>query len=169
MNCRTAITAALLCMPLAAAAQTPTGCKETQHRQFDFWIGEWTVTNAAGQTMGHNVIRSILDGCALEESWTGARGGNGKSFNFFERGRWHQVWVSNSAGGILRLQGALETGAMVMTGESSGPNGQVLNRIRWEKLEGGKVRQTWDVSSNGGQTWQTSFQGVYSRTSASGS
>ena len=157
-----------LLLPAAAPAQQtpPVGCKEAAHRQFDFWIGDWTVTNPAGQNVGKNAIRSILDGCALEESWTGAGGGTGKSFNFYENGQWHQVWVSNRVGGVLRLTGGLQDGAMVLTGESNGPRGRVLNRIRWERLEGGKVRQSWDISTDNGKTWQTSFDGTYARTSS---
>jgi hypothetical protein len=148
--------------PVGVAAQAArVGCSDPAHRQFDFWIGEWTVTNAAGQTVGASLISPILDGCAIEETWTGATGSTGKSFNFFERDRWHQVWVANQVGGVLRLEGGLERGAMVMRGESAGPNGTVLNLIRWEPLEGGRVLQTWEVSSDGGRTWQTSFAGTY--------
>src|SRR5688572_13338607 len=137
-----ALVLAALLSPVPSAAQTrpQLGCKEPAHRQFDFWIGEWTVTNPAGQTIGTNTIRSVQDGCALEENWTGGGGGTGVSLNFYERGTWNQVWVANIAGGILRLTGGLENGAMVMTGESMNPQGaKVLNRVVWTPLEGGKV------------------------------
>src|SRR5688572_434537 len=108
----------LLPLPLRGAAQSrpQLGCNEPVHRQFDFWIGDWTVTNPAGQTIGKNSIRSIQGGCALEEKWTGGAGGTGISLNFVERGKWNQVWVANHATGILRLTGSLEQGAMVMAG-----------------------------------------------------
>src|SRR5512145_2442142 len=46
-------------------------------RAFDFWIGEWRVTFKTQEDQpaeGHNSIRRILDGCAIEENWQGGDG-----------------------------------------------------------------------------------------------
>ena len=69
----------------------PKACQAPEHRQFDFWVGEWSVTQA-GKAAGTNRIERILDGCALLESWTGASGYRGNSLNFYDpaRKRWRE-------------------------------------------------------------------------------
>ena len=64
----------LLAAQETAPAAAPKACAAPEHRQFDFWIGEWEVTTPNGAPAGRNRIESILDGCALRESWTGAKG-----------------------------------------------------------------------------------------------
>jgi hypothetical protein len=154
----------LLCSS-ALGQQPKTGCTSPLHRQFDFWIGEWNVTTPDGKPAGKNVIKAIQDGCALQESWQGAGGGTGTSINYVEDGRWHQLWVSNiTAAAPLRITGSLQSGAMVMSGDYVRPDGKkVAARMRWEPLPGGKVRQTWENSEDGGRTWTTVFNGVYTR------
>ena len=148
-----------------AAQQVPT-CDAPEHRQFDFWVGEWNVTTPQGQTAGKNAIRSILKGCALHESWEGASGSNGFSHNIYDRTRgvWHQTWVSDT-GLLLQLEGGLVDGKMVMEGETTGPGGTVRQRITWsvEEDSGDTVRQLWESSGDGGETWSVAFDGIYTR------
>ncbi|WP_245917623.1 hypothetical protein [Aureitalea marina] len=40
-------------------------CCTPEHRAFDFWIGEWEVTNPDGSEAGVNTITRIEDGCVL--------------------------------------------------------------------------------------------------------
>jgi hypothetical protein len=40
---------------------------------------------------------------------------------------------------------------------------RVKQRITWERLEGGKVRQRWE-SSPDGEGWKVEFEGIYSHT-----
>ena len=160
-----ALVALLFVATPPAAAQQPPTCDSAEHRQFDFWLGSWQVTTPDGKTAGANTIQSVLNGCALEESWRGAGGSIGKSLNmYYQRdGRWHQSWV-DGAGGRLDLTGGLdEAGRMVLSGTMPGPEGgEVLHEISWEDLEDGNVRQHWRVSKDGGQSWQDAFVGVYS-------
>jgi hypothetical protein len=144
-------------------AAAPKPCAAPEHRQFDFWIGEWEVTRPDGAPAGRNRIESILDGCALRESWTGAKGGSGNSYNAYDRqrGRWHQTWVDNG-GLVLRLDGTFAAGKMVLSGESRDSAGaRVLNRITWQETAPGAVRQLWETSRDGGRTWSVVFDGRY--------
>jgi hypothetical protein len=157
---------ALLLVPAALGAQQrPAPCTAGEHRQFDFWIGDWTVTDSAGtKTMGSNRITSEESGCLVHEHWTGAGGGTGQSFNFYNvaRKQWEQVWVASVAGGNLHIIGTFDGTAMVLAGERPGPNGAtVMNRIRWAPQADGRVRQTWESSNDGGATWTVSFDGWY--------
>ena len=153
-------------VPLTAqVAGTPParGCTAAEHRQFDFWIGEWEVTTPAGKPAGRNRIDAILSGCALRESWTGAGGSSGTSYNAWDRQRrrWHQTWVDDG-GLVLRLEGGLMDGKMVLRGETLDTSGTpVTNRITWEPTGPGTVRQVWEVSSDGGKTWGVVFDGSY--------
>lgn len=173
----------LLCLPglapLTAVAQE-TGaipdsapppappCSDPAYRQFDFWIGEWEVTNPQGQPAGTNSIQRVLGGCALHESWTSANGTfAGHSYNIYDAasGRWHQTWVDNS-GTLLRLDGGFVNGKMVLTGWRPPANPgamDVFHRISWEKKSDDELRQLWETSPDGGQTWSVAFDGTYRR------
>lgn len=154
--------------PLLAAQETtptvaPKACTAPEHRQFDFWIGEWEVTTPKGELAGRNRIESILGGCALSESWTGARGGSGNSYNAYDRPRrrWHQTWVDNG-GLVLQLDGSFVDGKMVLSGETRDSSGApVLHRIAWQETAPGAVRQLWETSGDGGRTWSVAFDGRY--------
>jgi hypothetical protein len=138
-------------------------CSSPEHRQFDFWIGEWEVTRPNGAPAGRNWIESILDGCALSESWTGAKGSAGNSYNAYDRqtGRWRQTWVDNG-GLVLLLDGVFADGKMVLSGETRDSSGaRVLNRITWQETAPGAVRQLWETSRDGGRTWSVAFDGRY--------
>ena len=138
-------------------------CATAEHRQFDFWLGEWEVRTPDGKRAGANTIRQTLGGCVLQENWRGARGHNGTSYNIYDasRRRWHQTWVDDE-GLLLELDGAFVDSRMVLSGETVDSAGRtVKQRITWERLDGGKVRQRWD-SSLDGMKWQVLFEGIYS-------
>lgn len=136
-------------------------CSGEAYRQFDFWQGSWEV-RAGGRLAGHNEIRAVAGGCGLEESWTGTGGSDGTSLNYYDPsdGRWHQLWVG-SGGLILHLSGGLEGGDMVLSGERTADGERIRDRITWSPLEGGEVRQLWEVSRDGGDTWTPAFDGRY--------
>ncbi len=158
----------LLLLPMAVAAQAtppPNPCTAAEYHVFDFWTGEWTVTDPQGATVGSNVIRSVSGGCALLESWTDARGTTGTSINYYDprTQRWTQVWVGEG-GSILHLQGGIVDGVMELGGERQAPDGtRVRDRIRWTPNQDGTVRQHWEISRDQGETWETLFDGVYKR------
>ena len=150
-----------------AAAAKPPPCSAPEHRQFDFWLGDWDVREPSGKSAGRNRIVAIHGGCALQESWTGVGGTTGSSLNAYdaERKAWHQTWV-DSGGGVLKLDGGLVDGRMVLSGESrtsDDPPKASRQRIAWTPLPDGRVRQLWESSTDGGRTWSIVFDGLYSR------
>jgi hypothetical protein len=161
------ITCAWPLVPRTAAAQAPkpAPCSAPEHRQFDFWIGDWNVQDAAGKTVGRNRIERIEGQCGLQENWTaGAGGGTGRSINAYWPGdrKWHQFWLG-SGGLVLHLTGTFDGDTLTLAGETSMPNGQtVRERLRFTKLPDGRVRQHWEQSKDG-TTWQTAFEGFYVR------
>lgn len=145
----------------------PPACTRAEHRQFDFWLGEWDVTLPNGRTAGTNHILSVNAGCGLREEWKGAGGSTGTSLNAFDAtsGRWHQTWIG-SDGMLLRLEGGLRDGSMELSGTTIGADGvKTLHRIRWTPLGGTPpvVRQFWEASTDGGKTWTVAFDGKYVR------
>jgi len=154
-------------LALLVAAPVPgtagTGCEDPRAHHFDFWLGDWEVVNANGTVAGRNRIEAILDGCVLQETWTGTSGSAGTSLNFFdtERGKWRQFWVWRE-GTTLELEGGLVNGAMLLEGDSLEDGKPLRNRITWTDKPGATVRQLWEVSEDNGKTWKAIFDGTYS-------
>ena len=155
---------------LTAQAQTPPPgpsprCTAAEHRQFDFWLGSWTVT-ANGKVAGSNRIELDLEGCSLFESWSGAGGSRGRSMSFYDRARrqWHQTWI-DSSGGVLELDGHLVGGSMVLEGATPDPaSGKIGHeRISWTPDNDGSVRQLWEHREDGEEKWSVVFDGLYRR------
>ncbi|NUQ10993.1 MAG: hypothetical protein HUU26_01530 [Gemmatimonadaceae bacterium] len=149
----------------APSTRRQSPCTSAEHRQFDFWLGEWTVINAQGGLAGTNRIEAILGGCVLYESWTGAGVSRGHSFTLYDRGdhRWHQTWVDN-AGTFLRLAGGLVNGEMVLEGQRRLADGsETTERITWTPNADGSVRQLWQSSRDRAMRWTVVFDGTYRR------
>lgn len=148
----------------AAPAQRPAPCTAAEFRQFDFWIGAWTVAGPDGKEQGKSEITRVAGGCAVNEHWMGAGGPPGVSLNYFDRrdNKWHQDWVGGG-GGVLHLSGGFDGKAMVLSGERDTTQGRMTDRITWTPLPDGRVSQQWDRTGDGGKTWKTVFLGYYSR------
>ena len=149
----------------AAPAPAPMRCEGAEHRQFDFWLGEWDVHGEDGQLLGTNRIERSGNGCWLVEHWRGVSGNHGTSTNAWDAQYrvWRQFWVGGD-GVVLRLEGAREGEAMVMRGELPDAKGGIQHqRITWTPQADGSVVQQWDTSDDAGASWQTSFRGSYRR------
>ena len=143
-----------------ATPQSP--CKAPEHRQFDFWVGEWSVT-AGGGFAGANIVTSELDGCVVFEHWTGVGQVAGWSLNAYDpsTGLWHQHWIDESGLNLL-VSGQLVNGSMVLAGSRFTPAGTVIERLTYTPLAGGGLTQLWDRSFDGGVTFPTiAFNGTY--------
>jgi hypothetical protein len=146
----------------AQQADDAKACDSAQHRQFDFWLGEWQVTTPDGRVAGTNRIRRAFDGCVLHEQYDTGRGYRGASFNIYDAGRdtWHQTWVDNG-GTLLRLEGGLRDGLMVLEGVTLDDDGNpVAHRIIWTPNDDGTVRQLWQVTDATGEQ-SVAFDGLY--------
>ena len=134
-----------------------------EHRQFDFWLGEWDV-EANGQRIARSSIQLVLDECAIFENYEGGGGYSGKSFSVWSSGpkRWEQHYV-DTAGGSRFWSGHLENGKMVMTTEFERNGAKVLNRMTYSKEGPDRVRQLIETSLDGGKTWAPGYDGMYVR------
>ena len=135
-----------------------------EYRQFDFWVGEWDVTQK-GKPAGQSSIQLILEDCIIFENWTGASGYSGKSFNLYNAhtGKWQQKWV-DSSGQLIEFEGGLKDGAMILIGDSIDEEGKkAITRMTFTNPDKDHVRQLWDQSTDNGKTWTVLFDGLYTR------
>lgn len=142
-----------------ARAPRPKPCASAEHRRFDFWEGTWDVENQLREgPTGRNEIRLEQGGCVVREEYTvGPYSGTSLSFYDVRARQWRQTWIDNQ-GQPLYLAGGWRDGAMVMTG----PVGDTpTDRITWTPRDDGTVTQRWDKSEDGGETWKTAFDGLY--------
>lgn len=149
-------------------AQNPDACSAPEHRQFDFWVGEWSVSRVADdQVVASSRITSVLNGCAVHEDYKTQGGYAGYSYSAYDRvaGQWHQTWV-DVGGLVLKIDGGIENGSMVLRGTGVNQTGdEILNEVTWTPHDDGTVQQTWRQSADGGETWTTAFNGRYRRAS----
>lgn len=127
-------------------------CRTSPHRQFDFWVGEWNVYGTDSDAFfGTNLVTSELDGCLVQEHWTGSNGNRGRSLNVYdpETSAWHQDWASQVPQGFtgrLRTSGGLEGGVMVLTGQRDATIGGIefswSDEWTWTPTPEGHVIQT---------------------------
>jgi hypothetical protein len=139
----------------------PSRCMSAESRQFDFWLGTWEVWLVAEKTIkvADTVVEKTFMDCAVIERRRPVAGGGGESLNAYvpEKHSWRQVWLG-AMGGFLDSTGIWDGESMVVTGQLSQPGGSYLMaRQTYSPQSDGTVKQTGEMSSDDGLTWQTSF------------
>lgn len=165
----------LILTSLAAARQNnaaqPKPCAEPEQKQLEFWVGEWDLTwpgNKAGETAhGTNSVRRILDGCIVEESFSGGNAMplRGRSVSIFDvrAGKWKQTWVDNQ-GAYLDLVGEFKDGQMVLGREATRPDGtKAWQRMVFKNIAPDEFDWTWEASKDNGKTWTVVWPIHYKR------
>jgi hypothetical protein len=141
-------------------------CESSEFHQFDFWAGDWDTydLDAPDKIVARNRVEIILDGCALREVYDQADGLHGESLNTWDPVRkvWRQFWVTNR-GQLLMLEGRMQGDRMVLEGAQTGADGRPgVIRATWQPRKDG-VRETAELSSDGGKTWKPLFDIVFRR------
>ncbi len=154
-------------------------------RQFDFWLGEWTVTNRffrdgsgwVEDGTSYAKIYSILDGKGILEYWSGddvgGRDIRGFSLRYYDqaRGEWMLSlnWPGPNSPSFGQLTGQFRHGR----GEfiSRGTDGQgnpTMTRYSFSDASPTSLRWDDGVSTDGGRTWRGSWIMEFSRTAEQG-
>lgn len=137
-----------------------------EFRAFDFWLGDWEVRTADDRIAGHNSVTAAQRGCVFLENWTSATGGMGMSINYLDKptSEWVQIWVSED-GGQIDIRGGLTDDGMLLVGRIYyvADNTTAAFRGLWTPLNDGRVRQFFEQSNDGGETWERWFEGFYTR------
>jgi hypothetical protein len=137
---------------------------KAEYRQFDFWLGEWDVTDH-GEKIATSSIQNIIGGCVVFENYSQANGYTGKSFNFYDAslGKWRQTWV-DAFGNASEFSGEFRDGAMRYEGETHRAEGRrVLRKMILTRLDDNRVRQYSERSLDGGKTWAVAYDYIYTR------
>ena len=139
-------------------------CGSDDQNAFNFWIGEWRVTDPKGKHAGDSKIVSIQDGCVIQENWRSTTSDfTGTSYNAYNQAdqRWEQIWLDNK-GGRLHLKGQKQAKQMILrTDAKPNKDGKVsYNQITWTANPDGSVRQLWEVYTHQEKT-AVSFDGLY--------
>jgi len=146
-------------------------CAEPEQKQFDFWVGEWDLTwpgeKPSETGRGANSIRRIMEGCVVEERFTGGESMHlrGMSVSTFvpRAGKWKQTWVDNE-GGYLDFVGEFKDGQMILSREGIGPDGaKILQRMVWRNISSKELDWSWESSKDGGKNWQVLWPIHYKR------
>jgi hypothetical protein len=138
-------------------------CADDAARQFDFLLGDWTVTASGSNDVLSKVkVTRVADGCGLLESVTPVRGVGAESLVTYDTGAtlWHWDQVSGD-GSILSLQGGLQNGEMVMEGDESGASKHMLVRITWA-ANGDSIHEAAERSPDG-RVWNAWFERDFRR------
>ena len=154
-------------VPAVANADTaaPARCSAAEYRQFDFWIGDWDTFDMEEQSdasIARARIAPIVGGCALHELYEQSDGLVGDSILSFDpvRRQWQQTCITNRGSNMV-LWGELRDGALVLEGEVHlHDGGTVRQRITWRR-EGDAVRETAELSRDGGVRWEPAFDVLF--------
>ena len=142
-------------------------CPGPEYQHFKFWVGEWdVVATQSGKPAGQSKVELLAAGCIIFENWKGANGGSGHSINVYDQadGKWHQTWV-DATGDQVHYIGSWTGKRMELRAEdiSTPQKASVVVTMTFEPLPNGDVRQSGTQSTDGGKTFQPSFDLVYKR------
>jgi hypothetical protein len=141
-------------------SRMPGSCDGPEHRRFDFWLGDWAVTVRSRVdpgsekwllARGSSRIRSILNGCVIEERFTAEdhqhRSWSGRSHSTWvpSRRQWRQTWVDDS-GSYLVFTGGWDDGRMVLVGERR-PDGRTM-RMVFLNIDRDRLEWRWEASAD---------------------
>jgi hypothetical protein len=117
---------------------------------------------------GTNRIQRILDGCVVEENFSGEnsiplRGTSVSTFDANSK-QWKQTWVDNQ-GAYLDFAGEFKDGQMILQRESLTKKGRSLQRMVWKNITANEFDWSWEASQDGGKTWQVQWPIHYKRKS----
>lgn len=166
-----AVSGALALISLGGLAAVRDGAprpSSDELRQFDFWLGEWTVKSVDGGSRSTHTVERVADGHGLLEQ---AREGEGSgaliesSLSVWndELNGWQQFRVGR-AGEVLELRGGREaSGRMVLQGERVDAGRRVMSRLTWSPRADGTVVHRREQSLDGGRTWAVVFGACYER------
>ena len=159
------MTATLNCDAQTEAVPAP--CEDdVRFAEFDFWIGDWDVHTADGTYAGSNTISRAERGCVLLEQWTGNSGSTGMSINYIDgvSGQWVQNWRA-AGGSQIDIHGGLTEDGMLLVGKIHYLTNSTTQDFRglWTLQPDGRVRQFFEQSNDGGESWAPWFEGFYTR------
>jgi hypothetical protein len=160
--------------PAPSAPPAPPPCAGPEFHQLDFWIGDWNLTHRARVARdkdewqdgtGTNSIRSVLDGCVIEEHFEDkSQGFHGQSVSMYNPAlhKWQQTWVDN-ADTYLLFTGGLENGRMILSTAATIDGKPAVKRMVFHDVKPDSFDWDWENSIDGGKSWVAMWKIHYTR------
>ena len=157
--------------PIADRLEADTSnCEASEARQLDFWVGEWKLTWEKGRLFeageGTNVVRPVLGGCAILETFRypeGAYYGSSVSTYNPNAGHWQQTWVDNYGGYLDFTGGPQADGSTILSREFEHEGQTIAQRMVFHNITEDSLDWNWERSMDGGRTWETLWAIHYDR------
>lgn len=140
----------------AAAATTEAPCAATTgHDRLLSWVGQWQVTNEAGEPLAVARVAPVAGQCAFEEVVARADGSEEFGLIYLDRAdaTWRQRWIS-SLGHSGRIELSFTPDRVTTSGRVHPvEGGEVLMRSTITPRAGGGFTQELTLSLDGGATY----------------
>jgi hypothetical protein len=142
-----------------------------EHRQFDFWLGEWEMydysSGSKGNLIGKNTITLLCNDYVIHEHAEMIDRTIGYAHLIYNQQdkKWHQMWVDNG-GNVAWFSGGLQNGKMILSGIRPGskPGLTAIDHVAWSVLDPNNIRQLWQISEDSGESWFVAADNLYTRT-----
>lgn len=152
----------------AVLPQRPPGCTAVEHRQFDFWLGDWDVhPGQSPVVIAESTVTLHDQGCVLLEHWRPFRNAHGHSINIYDaaEGRWRQTWA-DASGTRTEYAGSIDAGG-VMRLDNLGRNpagaSPARQRMNFQRIDANTVRQWGETYDEAQKSWTTTWSFIYRR------
>lgn len=165
----------LAVVALTLSSKAAANCSAPEHREFDFWIGDWTIKQKILKADGSwfeadatTKISPILGGCALMEEWKGKvlffwegmeepaplQGFSARAFDPKTK-QWVISWMDTRNPRFGEFVGNFKEGRGEFFRKSPAANGkQSTTRVTFSDITPRSVHWDLAVSSDDGKTWR---------------
>lgn len=152
-------------------------CIKPELDQVDFLKGAWEVVSEKRvsfdeekweESKGTANWTWILDGCVLQERWSGTLDGKPLewiqlfAYNHREQ-KWEQGMIDWAHGNLITSDGYYQEGKLVFTTPHMRRGKLLIDKTTIEKMTGDRVNWTIKTSLDGGETWHTFWKMRYIR------
>jgi hypothetical protein len=141
-----------------------TAALPAEARQFDFWLGNWNLTVGNANVPSQITSFGVGEGIAILENYSNGFGTSVSVYNTREQ-KWYQTWFDQDQL-LIEASGEFRDGKMVLTGKhtETGTGNIFAGRLSWFNITGNRYDFLYEISGNGGQSWQQSFSARAVRT-----
>ena len=135
-----------------AGARSPIPIRMSSPRDFDFWLGTWSVWWGPGNDdRGRNVITQTFGGHVVEERFDGRPGTElqGLSVTVYDEhcGLWRQTWVDDTANYFALEGGPVEGGELHLVCRThNAAEREAVYRMRFFDLARDSLTWAWERS-----------------------
>jgi hypothetical protein len=147
-----------------AANDEPPCAHNSQTRQLDYWLGNWTM--GSGEDRSTSRVSLSLDKCVFVEHWENGKGHVAEKMFAYtpEENNWYGMFADNQGRVHVFLDGKITSDVAEFHGPSRRPKGEnVLNRLKIIRLSTDKLEEVWEKSTDNGSTWTTAYRAQYAR------